>query len=59
MQCCVRNYIILTGAMGAGKTTVLKKLKELNYICVDEPARQISEEQRLINRTGFPEADVP
>ncbi len=43
--------------MGAGKSTVLKKLKELNYTCVDEPARQILEEQRLINAAGLPEVD--
>jgi len=51
------NYIILTGAMGAGKSTVLNKLKELNFNCVDEPARQILEEQRLINGAGVPEVD--
>ena len=52
-----KNYIILTGAMGAGKSTVLNKLKELNYSCVDEPARQILEEQRRINGNGLPETD--
>ncbi|MEO8665046.1 MAG: AAA family ATPase [Ignavibacteria bacterium] len=51
------NYIILTGAMGAGKSTVIKKLRELNVSCVDEPARQILEEQRLIKGNGVPEAD--
>jgi predicted ATPase len=51
------NYFILTGAMGAGKSTVLNKLKELNYKCVDEPAREILSEQRLIEGNGVPETD--
>ena len=43
--------------MGAGKTSVINKLNDLNYHCVDEPARQILEEQRKINGNGLPEKD--
>lgn len=51
------NYIILTGAMGAGKSAVLNKLKELNYTCVSEPAREILAEQRRVIGRGVPEID--
>jgi len=51
------NYIILSGAMGAGKTSVIRKLKDLGHACVDEPARQILEEQRKIGGNGLPEKD--
>ena len=51
------NYIILTGAMGAGKTAILNKLKERNYFCISEPAREILKEQRLIGGAGVPEKD--
>ena len=51
------NYFILTGAMGAGKTTVINILKE-KYKCVDEPARVILKEQRTAGGTGVPEKDA-
>jgi len=53
-----KNYILLTGAMGAGKTSVLNKLKELGYECIDEPARVILKEQREINGEGVPEKNA-
>ena len=46
------NYFILTGAMGAGKSTILKKLRKLGLPCIDEPARQILAEQRAISGLG-------
>ncbi len=46
------NYFILTGAMGAGKSATIKLLREKEYLCVDEPARQILEEQRSIKGEG-------
>jgi len=52
-----QNYFILTGAMGAGKSTILDKFKKLNIKCIDEPARQILAEQRLIQGNGLPETN--
>lgn len=49
------NYFILTGAMGAGKTTVIDKIREQGYFCIDEPARIILKEQRTTGGVGVPE----
>lgn len=51
------NYFILTGAMGAGKSTVLDKLKE-KFICIDEPAREILKEERMCGGEGVPEKNA-
>ena len=50
-----RNYFILTGAMGGGKSTILARLAELGVYCVPEPARAILAEQRLLESSGVPE----
>ena len=47
--------IILTGAFGSGKSTVLQLLKAQDLIVVAEPARQILAEQRSIGDEGVPE----
>lgn len=47
--------IILTGAMGSGKSTVLQLLKAQNCKVVPEPAREILAEQRSIGEEGIPE----
>lgn len=47
--------IIITGAMGSGKSTVLKLLKAEGCIVVEEPAREILAEQRSIMDEGVPE----
>jgi predicted ATPase len=52
------NYFILTGAMGAGKTSVVNEIKKHSYICIDEPARVILKEQREINGKGVPEKNA-
>lgn len=49
------NYFILTGAMGAGKTSVINKIKEKRIRCIYEPARIILKEQRAIGGDGIPE----
>jgi len=49
------NFFVITGAMGAGKTTVIDKLKEMNIRCIEEPARVILKEQRNIGGEGVPE----
>lgn len=46
--------IIITGAMGGGKSTVLKLLKNQGFITVNEPARDILSEQRSIGDEGIP-----
>lgn len=43
----------MTGAMGAGKSTILSSLKNKGILCVDEPARQIISEQRNIDGEGI------
>ena len=52
------NYHILSGAMGAGKSAVLSKLRDTGIHCVPEPAREILAEQRLIKATGVPEKNA-
>ncbi len=47
--------IIITGAMGSGKSTVLKLLKAEGFAVVEEPAREILAEQRSIEDEGVPE----
>lgn len=49
------NYFILTGAMGAGKTSAINKIKEKGIHCIDEPARIILKEQRDKAGDGVPE----
>lgn len=51
------DFVLLTGAIGGGKTTVLSRLKEMGVACVAEPAREILTEQRLIGGTGIPEVN--
>ena len=50
-----KNYFILTGAPGSGKTSIIEELRKKNIFCVDEPAREILAEQRLIKGSGLPE----
>lgn len=49
------NYFVITGAMGAGKSTIINALKNIGYICIDEPAREILKEQRSVDGNGVPE----
>jgi predicted ATPase len=43
------NFFILTGGPGAGKTTIIEELRRRGFLCVDEVARAIIQEQL---RTG-------
>ncbi len=52
------NFFILTGAMGAGKSTVTQKINERGFFCIEEPAREILKEQRSINGSGVPERNA-
>ena len=47
------NYFILTGPPGAGKSSILNLLKEKGVLVIEEPARQIIAEQRLIEGKGL------
>lgn len=51
------HFFILTGAMGAGKSTILKKLSAQKFRYVEEPARLIIAEQRSIEGQGVYEKD--
>ena len=51
------NFVVLTGAMGGGKSTILKTLFQMATVCVPEPARKILFEQRSIGASGVPEID--
>jgi|SRR5579862_2196137 len=46
---------VITGAMGSGKSTVLKLLHAAGLRVIEEPARQILAEQRSIGDEGVPE----
>lgn len=41
------EWVIITGAPSAGKTTVLKNLTSLGYICTSEVAREIVENKKV------------
>ncbi len=47
--------VIITGAIGSGKSTVLKLLQAQGFLVVEEPARKILAEQRRIGDEGVPE----
>lgn len=47
----------MTGAMGSGKSTVLKLLQSYGLNTIEEPARQILAEERSIEDDGVPERD--
>ena len=51
-----REFRILTGAPGSGKTAILEELRG-RLRCVDEPARRVLAEQRAIGGSGTPERD--
>lgn len=52
------NYFILTGAMGGGKSTILRECRKQGVMTVDEPARHILAEQRGIAGEGVPDKDA-
>lgn len=47
------NYFILSGPPGSGKSSVLQVLKNKGIMVIDEPAREIIAEQRLIGGAGI------
>lgn len=53
------NIFVLTGAPGAGKTTLMSRLKERGVVCMGEPAREIISVQRSIGGAGVFEKNAP
>ena len=53
----MKNFHILTGAPGGGKTTLLQELRQRGYRTVDEPARAVIAQQRAIDGCGISEKD--
>lgn len=50
--------IIITGAPGTGKTTLINALRARGLTCMAEPAREIISEQRAIDGLGVWERDT-
>ncbi|MCS5709156.1 AAA family ATPase [Candidatus Berkiella cookevillensis] len=60
MKIALKNaqpLFVITGAMGGGKSTIVRQLKTLGFFCVDEPAREILKEQRAIDGAGVYDKD--
>lgn len=55
MRQSMPKRFVITGAMGSGKSTILKLLQYTGLNVVEEPARQILDEQRSIGDEGVPE----
>lgn len=48
-----RRYVIVTGMSGAGRSSVLKMLEDMGYLCVDNlPVRLLSKFTKLIDLEG-------
>lgn len=52
------NAYIISGTMGSGKSTVMSLLNHQQYTTIEEPARPILSEQRLIAAEGTPEQNA-
>jgi predicted ATPase len=50
----MNNYFVLTGAPGAGKTTVLNILQQAGHQCKHEVARAIIREQQITGGDALP-----
>lgn len=48
------NFYVLTGGPGAGKTTVLRALQSMGYLCVPEVARTVIREQISFDGEALP-----
>lgn len=48
------NNIIITGAPGTGKTTLINAIKELGYCCFDEASRIVIKQEQELGGDCFP-----
>ncbi|HFE7691366.1 TPA: AAA family ATPase, partial [Legionella pneumophila] len=48
----MNQFYILTGAPGSGKTSMLAELAKRGFPVIDEPARRVLAQQRLIDGEG-------
>ena len=53
----MKNFHILTGAPGSGKTTLIGELSQRGVHTVEEPARPVIAQQRAIDGHGVSEKD--
>lgn len=53
----MNNFIVFTGGPGSGKTSVINRLKALNYQCAPEVGRKVILQQVGIKGTALPWAD--
>jgi predicted ATPase len=52
------RFYVITGGPGAGKTTLIHALRKRGYICVDEAARKIIQEQMSTGGDALPWSNV-
>ena len=57
MKKSTRNYYVLTGGPGTGKTSLLRRLTEKGVTCIPEVAREIIKEQIQHRGSALPWAD--
>jgi predicted ATPase len=50
--------IIITGAPGTGKTSIINRLKQLGYVCNNEISREVISNQQQIGGRAFPWDDI-
>ncbi|HCO67418.1 MAG TPA: ATPase [Dysgonomonas sp.] len=53
-----RNFYVLTGGPGSGKTTLINALKENGYTCVEETGRKIIQQQTVQGGDALPWKDA-
>lgn len=53
-----KDFYVITGGPGGGKTTLIDQLKFKGYTCVEEGARQIIQQQMRIGGEALPWANI-
>jgi predicted ATPase len=52
-----RNFYVITGCSGGGKSTLIDALRRCGFLCVDEPGRRIVQQQLRIGGDATPWQD--